>query len=77
MFLDDLFSSWVTTNTKQRIKCLAQGHNAVPLVFFVLILYVPINNFSVMLERVFLDLTSTKQQMKGFAQGHNTVTLPV
>ena len=25
-------SSWILTSTKQRIKCLAQGHNTVPLV---------------------------------------------
>ena len=42
-----------------------------------LILYVPVNNFSVMSRQVFLDWTCTKQQIKCFAQGHNTVTQPV
>ena len=34
---------------------------------FVLILYVPVNNFSVMSAWVFLDRTITKQQIKGLA----------
>ena len=43
--------------------------------FFVLILYVPVNNFSVMSGRVFLGWTSTKQRIKCPAQGHNTITV--
>ena len=43
---------------------------------FCLILYIPVNNFSVMLGWVFLVCTSTKQRIKCLAQGHNTVTLP-
>ena len=40
-----------------------------------LILYVPIINFSFMLERLFLGRTSsTKQGLMCFAQGHNKVT---
>ena len=39
-----------------------------------LILYIPVNIFSIMLGRVFLGGTSTKQKIKCLAQGHNTVT---
>ena len=42
---------------------------------FGLILYVPVNNFSVMWERVIPGLTSTKQGIKCLAQGHNAVPL--
>ena len=42
---------------------------------FVLIHYVPVNNFSAMSGRVFLGLTSTKQRIKCIAQGHNIVPL--
>ena len=38
---------------------------------FGLILYVPVNSFSVMSGWVFLGLTSTKQRIKCLAQGHN------
>ena len=41
---------------------------------FDLILYVPINNFSVMSGRVFLGLTNIKQGFMCLAQGHNAVT---
>ena len=40
-----------------------------------LMLYIPVNNFSVILGRLFLGLTSTKQGLKCLAQGHNEVTL--
>ena len=42
---------------------------------FDLILYIPVNNLSVMSGRVFLGLTSTKLGLMCLAQGHNTVTL--
>ena len=42
--------------------------------FFGLI-YVPVDNFSVMRGRVFLGLTSTKQWFMCLAQRHNTATL--
>ena len=44
---------------------------------FDLILYIPVNNFSVicMSGQVFLSWTSTKQGLMCLAQGHNTVTL--
>ena len=47
------------------------------MVLFALMLYVPVNNFSVMsgLFSVFLGWTSTKQQTKSLAQEYNTVTL--
>ena len=47
--------------------------------FVVLVLYIPVDNFLVMLGQfpVFLGWTSTKQQIKCLVQGHNTVTLPV
>ena len=43
---------------------------------FLLMPYVPVNNFSVMSGQypVFLGWTSTKQQIKCHVQGHNTVT---
>ena len=44
------------------------------VISFGLILYVPLDNFSVMLGRVFLGLTSTKQRIKCLAQGHNRVS---
>ena len=40
---------------------------------FDLILYVPVNTFSVMSGQVFLGLTSTKQRIKCLAQGHKAV----
>ena len=39
------------------------------------ILYIPVNNFSVMDGGVFQGLTSTKQRIKCLAQVHETVTL--
>ena len=47
------------------------------MVFFVhvLILYVPVNNFSVMSGWVFLDCRSSKQRIICLAQGHNAVPL--
>ena len=50
-------------------------HNIRPCLF-VLILYVQVNNFSVMSTSLFLGLTSTKQRIECLAQGHNAV-LPV
>ena len=41
---------------------------------FVLILYIPVNNFSAMSGWVFLGRTNTKQRIKCLTQGHNTVT---
>ena len=41
---------------------------------FDLILYVPVNNLSVMSGQVFLCSTSTKQGLLCYAQGHNAVT---
>ena len=38
-----------------------------------LILYMPVNNFSVMSGRVFLGLASTKQSIKFLAQEYNAV----
>ena len=40
---------------------------------FVLILYIPVNNSSVMLGQVFLSWTSSKERIKCLAQGHNTM----
>ena len=42
---------------------------------FVLILYIPNNNLSVMSGRVLLDWTSTKQGLMCIGQGHNAVML--
>ena len=46
---------------------------------FVLMLYIPASNFSLMLGQfpVLLGWTSTKQWIKCLAIGHNAVTLPV
>ena len=46
------------------------------VILFDLILYVPVNNFSVMLGQVFLDWTSTKQGLINIScsRSHNTVT---
>ena len=41
---------------------------------FVLILYVPVNKFSVMSGQFFLGWTSTKQRKNCLAKGHNTVS---
>ena len=41
---------------------------------FCLILYIPVNNLSVISGRVFLGSASTKQGLMCLAQGHNTVT---
>ena len=43
-------------------------------VLFDLILYVPVNNFSVMSGQVFLGWISTKQGLMCLAQGRNAVT---
>ena len=47
------------------------GHS----ILFVLMLYIPVNNFSVMPGKcpVFLGRTSTKQRIKCLAQEHNTM----
>ena len=52
-------------------------HVQLAMALIVLMLYVPINNFSVMLGQflVFLGWTITKQRVKCLAQGHKTVTL--
>ena len=47
-----------------------EGPNSHSSVLFDLILYVPVNNFSVMLGWAI----SAKQWIKCHAQGHNTVT---
>ena len=39
-----------------------------------LILYVPVNTFSVMTGRVFPGLSSTKKRIKCLAQGHNAMS---
>ena len=44
------------------------------VISFGLVLYVPLDNFSVMSGLVFLGLTSTKQRIKCLAQAHNTVS---
>ena len=51
-------------SSMQRIICL-----------FDLMLYLPINNFSVMSGWIFLGGTNTKQWIKCLAQGHNAVTV--
>ena len=52
------------------IQCIIDHQNI--WILFGLILYIPVNNVSVMLGRVLVGLTSTMQQIKS----HNTVTLP-
>ena len=43
-------------------------------VLFDLILYIPVNNFSLMWGQVFLGCTSTNQRLMCLAKGHNAVT---
>ena len=43
------------------------------IVYLSLILYVPVNNFSVMSGQIFLGWTGTKQGLMCLAQGHNPV----
>ena len=45
-------------------------------VMFVLILYVPVNNFSVMLGQFWVEPVQ-KQRITCFVQRHNTVTYPI
>ena len=40
---------------------------------FVLILYIPVKNFSVMSGQIFLGRSSTKQSIKCLSQRHNAV----
>ena len=55
----------ITLNTNEKTTC-----------WFGLILYVPVNNFAVMLGQIFLGWTSTKQWIKCLAQGHSTKIPP-
>ena len=58
------------------VTLLIEGQPSDPvLILFVLMLYIQVNNFSVMLGHfpVFLGYTNTKQRIKYLAQGHNTV----
>ena len=81
---------WGSTNKHIHTKwmsnaliLLVQGYKrcvfSVPILhyLFVLLLYVPVNNFSVIMGwiPVFWGWTRIKQWMKCLAQGHNTVTL--
>ena len=43
------------------------------IIFFVLLFYIPVNNFSVMPGRVYLSWTRTKQSIKCLAQRHRAV----
>ena len=81
---DFLLSSWQADSQFAR-KCLSHMQTGLSLqiVFqicdnmfclFDLILYFPVNNFSVMSGWVFLGWTSTKQGFMCLAQGHNAVT---
>ena len=63
------------SSTKFHLCVLSSiNHYKGMLCLFDLILYVSVNNFSVMLGQVFLGLTSTKQRIKGLSQGHNKVS---
>ena len=50
-------------------------HGLFSLVLFDLVLYIPVNNLSVMSGKVFLGWTSTNQRIKCLAQVHNAVPL--
>ena len=57
---------------------LRSSYSQISLLSYILlylILYVPVNNFSVMSGWVFLGLTTTKQWLMCLAQGHNAMTL--
>ena len=49
-------------------------NNCSSTIMFDVIFYVPVNNFSVMSGRVYLDWKSTKQGLMCLAQGYNAVT---
>ena len=68
-----LRSAWASAGM---IQSLGSMNRQFHWFLFVLILYIPVNNFSVMSGRVFLGGTSTKQWIKCLAQGHNIVTPP-
>ena len=57
-----------------RFFYLCQSQVLIIINVFDLILYIPVNNFSVMLGWVFLGWTSTKQGLMCLPQKHNTVT---
>ena len=68
----------LTLNTHADVSSWTRGLKTLVWAFifvclFDLILYVPVNIFSAMSERVLLGWTSTKQRIKCLAQGHNTV----
>ena len=56
------------------MKCTASQVRCQGFCLFDLILYILVNNFSVMLGQVFLGCTSTKLRIKCHAQGHNAVS---
>ena len=60
--------------SKQYVDMTRKCHNE-GLHFVCLILYVPVNIFSVMSGRVFMCITSAKQGLMCLAQGHNAVRL--
>ena len=55
------------------VRAQAASMTTISWSFYFLILYIPVNNFSVMSRWVILGLTSTKQRMKYLAQGQNAV----
>ena len=65
---------WIVSAVKSSRSVLAKSFCKI-LILFDLILYVPVNNFSVMLRQIFLGWTSTKQKLMCLVQGNNTVML--
>ena len=68
-------SKWAEFSYCQ-IKSLDQTTDLIKLIIclLALIIYISVNNFSVMLGQVFLGWTSTEQQIKWLVQWHNTIT---
>ena len=73
---------WIVFNLFQHVFTVLQfipkygsSLQCTRVLVFVLILYVPVNNFSVMSGWTFLGWTSNKQRMECIAQGHSAVVV--
>ena len=73
---------WIVFNLFQHVFTVLQfipkygsSLQCTRVLVFVLILYVPVNNFSVMSGWTFMGWTSTKQRMDCIAQGHSAAVV--
>ena len=69
------FINYVKSKFQQKQHRYARADSRTPdcVCLFIMILYIPVNHFSVMSEWVFLGWTSTKQVLMCLAEGHNRV----